>query len=206
MSNTIDSSVSLRIARVLSNLLSPPIIALGASFVFAFFSPVGTGVLLPWQSLLLGISFIVIGPILPLSLMVARGKMTFDVTNRRDRPLLYLAAIIVYICGALVAWIFLNHVMTVLAVAYAAVTSAIAIVSLYWKVSAHAAGVAGPITGLIWVYGLRFLPFMGLAFVVAWARWKLKLHTHWQLICGILIAIIVTAAVYWILWGLPISL
>ncbi len=206
MSDTINSSTSLRFPRALSNLLAPPVIALGAVFIVAFFSPIGTGFLLPWQSLLLGFIFIVIGPIIPLSLMVARGKMTFDVTNRRDRPLLYLAAIIVYVCGAFVAWGFLNQAMAVLAIAYAAVTSAITIVSLFWKVSAHAAGVAGPITGLIWMYGLLVLPFMILAGIVAWARWKLELHTPLQVIVGILIALIVTATVYWLLWGLPFGL
>ena len=206
MDNTIASSTAFRIARVCSNLLSPPIIALGAVFVISNFSLIGTGVLFPWQLFLLGFIFIVIGPIVPLSLMVARGKMTFDVKNRRDRPLLYLAAIIVYIGGALVAWFFLNHAMAVIAMAYAAVTSAIAIVSLFWKVSAHAAGVAGPITGLIWMYGLLVLPFMILAGIVAWARWKLKLHTPLQVVGGILIAIFVTATVYWILWGLPLGL
>jgi membrane-associated phospholipid phosphatase len=138
--------------------------------------------------------------------MVARGKMTFDVTNRRDRPLLYLAAIIIYVSGALIAWFYHNHSMTVIAIAYAGVTSVIALASLYWKVSAHSAGVAGPITGLIWVYGLFFLPFMLLAGLVAWARWKLQLHSPLQLLAGILIAILVTVVVYWVLWGLPIGL
>ena len=93
--------------------------------------------------------------------------------------------------------------MAVIAVAYAAVTSVIAIVSLFWKVSAHAAGVTGPITGLIWVYGFFLFPVMFLAVIVAWSRWKLKLHTPLQLLTGILIAIVVTAIVYWILWGIP---
>ncbi len=206
MADSTDSAASVRIARVLSNLLSPPVIAFGTVVVFAFYSPIGTGVILPWQSFLIGLILIVIGPIVPLTLMVARGKITIDVENRRDRPLLYLAAIIVYICGAFVAWFYQNQTMAVVAVAYAGVTSVIAIVSLFWKVSAHAAGVAGPITGLIWVYGILFLPFMLLAGIVAWARWKLKLHTPLQLLGGILIAIIITGCVYWILWGLPASL
>jgi hypothetical protein len=171
--------------------------------VFAFFSPIGTGILQPWQSFLLGLFFIVIGPILPLTTMVVLGKLTFDVRNRRDRPLLYLAAILVYSAGAVVAWFFQNHTMAVLAVAYAAVTSAIAIVSLFWKVSAHAAGVAGPITGLIWIYGLIPVPFLLLAVLVTWARWRQGLHTITQLISGILIAMIVTAGVYWLLWSVP---
>jgi len=135
--------------------------------------------------------------------MVALGKITFDVRNRRDRPLLYLAAILVYSAGAIVTWFYQNHTMAVLAVAYAAVTSVIAIVSLFWKASAHSAGVAGPITGTIWVYGVIFIPFLLLAVVVAWARWRQGLHTITQLISGIIIAIVVTAVVYWLLWGLP---
>ena len=194
---------SHRLLRIISAILSPPAIALGTVTVFAFFSPIGTGLLQPWQSFLLGFFFIVIGPILPLTTMVALGKLTFDVRNRRDRPLLYLAAILVYSAGAVVTWLYQNHTLTVLAVAYAAVTSAIAIVSLFWKVSAHAAGVAGPITGLIWIYGLIPVPFLLLAVLVAWARWRQGLHTITQLISGILIAMIVTAGVYWLLWGVP---
>ncbi len=171
--------------------------------IFGFFSPIGTGLLQPWQSFLLGLAFVAIGPILPLSTMVAFGKLTFDVKNRRDRPLLYLAAILVYLAGAFLAWFYQNHIMAVIAIAYAAVTSAIAITSLFWKVSAHSAGVAGPITGLIWVFGLLFYPFLILAGIVAWARWTQKLHTIAQLLGGILTAIIVTACVYWLLWGFP---
>ncbi|MFX1343193.1 MAG: hypothetical protein ACFFAL_10945 [Promethearchaeota archaeon] len=196
-------SPSLRPMRIISVMLSPPAIALGTVTVFAFFSPIGTGLLQPWQSFLLGLFFIVIGPILPLTAMVARGKLTFDVRNRRDRPLLYLAAILVYSIGGVVAWFYQDHIMAVLAVAYGAVTSAIAIVSLFWKVSAHAAGVAGPITGLIWIYGLIPVPFLLLAVLVAWARWRQGLHTITQLVSGILIAMIVTAGVYWLFWGVP---
>ncbi|MDO8124677.1 MAG: hypothetical protein Q6364_09905 [Candidatus Hermodarchaeota archaeon] len=196
-------SPSHRSMRIISAILSPPAIALGTVTVFSFFSPIGTGLLQPWHSFLLGLFFIVIGPILPLMTMVALGKLTFDVRNRRDRPLLYLAAILVYSAGAVVAWFFQNHTMAVLAVAYAAVTSAIAIVSLFWKVSAHAAGVAGPITGLIWIYGLIPVPFLLLAVLVAWARWRQGLHTITQLISGILIAMIVTAGVYLLYWSVP---
>jgi hypothetical protein len=207
MTETQDHSPpNLRVARIISFVLSPPFVALVTVVIFAFFSPIGTGLLLPWQSFLLGLVFIVIGPIVPLTTMVALGKLTFDVQNRRDRPLLYLAAIIVYSIGAIIAWFYQNHTMVVIAMAYAAVTSAIAIVSLFWKVSAHTAGVAGPITGLIWVYGLLFLPFLLLGVLVAWARWRQGLHSKAQLVGGIIIAIIVTASVYWLLWGLPVIL
>lgn len=191
------------VSRMISLVLSPPFLAFIAVTIFAFFSPVGTGLLFPWQSFLLGVTFVVIGPIIPLSTMVALRKLTIDVKNRRDRPFLYLAAIIVYLGGAFLAWFFQNHCMAVIAIAYAAVTSAIAIMSLFWKVSAHTAGVAGPITGLMWVYGVFVAPFLLLAVLVAWARWHQGLHTITQLAIGIVTALLVTAGVYWILWGFP---
>ncbi|MFX1475591.1 MAG: hypothetical protein ACFFCO_09000 [Promethearchaeota archaeon] len=192
-----------KLARLLSMLLSPPVIALGAVIVFAFYSPIGLGLLVSWQAFLLGLIFVVVGPVLPLSIMVARNKMTFDVKNRGDRPLLYLAAIIVYGLGALLAWFFQNYCIALLAAAYVGVTSAVALTSLFWKVSAHTAGVAGPITALVWVYGLIAVPFFLLACIVGWARWCQALHTVAQLIGGAIIAILVTGSVYWLLWGLP---
>jgi hypothetical protein len=192
-----------QLARLLSILLSPPVIALGAVIVFAFYSPIGTGLLTNWQSFLLGLVFVVVGPILPLSFMVARGKITFDVEDRRDRPLLYLAAIVVYSLGAFFAWVLQDYCMAVIAAAYVGVTSAIALASLFWKVSAHTAGVAGPLTALIWVYGISVVPFLLLACVVGWARWHQALHTVPQLIGGVIIAILVTGSVYLLQWGLP---
>ena len=192
-----------KLAQRVSMLLSPPIVAFVVVFAFAFFSPIGTGWLTPWQSFFVGLFFLAIGPILPLSMLVILGRLTIDVKNRRDRPLLYLAAIIVYSLGALTAWYFHNHAMTVLAVSYAAVTSTVAMVSLFWKISAHTAGVAGPLTGIIWAYGPLLAILLVFVILVAWARWCEKLHTIGQLAAGIIIAILVTAGVYLLLWGVP---
>ncbi|MDO8055466.1 MAG: phosphatidic acid phosphatase, partial [Candidatus Hermodarchaeota archaeon] len=60
--------------------------------------------------------------------------------------------------------------------------------------------------GLIWVFGITLIPLWLLAGLVAWARWREGLHTVAQLLVGILTAIVVTAAVYWILWGPLVSL
>jgi membrane-associated phospholipid phosphatase len=176
------------------------VIGLAVVIIFALFSPIGTGLLLPWQSLLLGMIFVAIGPVLPLSTMVALGRQTFDVKDRRDRPLLYLAAILVYAAGAGVAWFYQDRCMATIAIAYVAVTSTVALISLFWKVSAHTAGVAGPITALTWVYGPIVAPFLLLAVVVGWARRQQGLHTIPQIAGGIVTAIVVTAGTYWILW------
>jgi membrane-associated phospholipid phosphatase len=175
-------------------------IGLAVVIIFAFFSPIGTGLLLPWQSLLVGIVFIAIGPVLPLTTMVVLGRQTFDVKSLRDRPLLYLAAILVYAAGAAVAWFFQDRCMATIAIAYVTVTSAVALISLFWKVSAHTAGVAGPITALTWVYGPIIAPFLLLAVVVGWARRRQGLHTVAQVTGGIITAMLVTAGTYWIFW------
>lgn len=196
------SPLGYRVARIVSHILSPPFVALAVVTVFAFFSPVGTGLLAPWQSFLLGLVFVVIGPVLPLTFMVAIGRVNFDVEDRRDRPLLYLAAILIYLVGAALAWLYLDRCMAVIAAAYAGVTSAIALVSLFKKASAHSAGVAGPVTALIWVYGLFAAPLLLLVGVVGWSRWRLGLHTPGELAGGAIIAVMVTLSIYLLLWGL----
>ena len=195
------SPLGYRFARLVSYILSPPFVALAVVAVFAFLSPVGTGLLAPWQSFLIGVIFVAIGPVLPLTFMVALGRVSFDVEDRRDRPLLYLAAVIIYVVGAVLAWFYLNRCMAVIAAAYAGVTSAIALVSLFKKASAHSAGVAGPVTALIWVYGVIAMPLLLLVVVVGWSRWRLGLHTPGELVGGAVIAVIVTATIYLILWG-----
>jgi membrane-associated phospholipid phosphatase len=69
-------------------------------------------------------------------------------------------------------------------------------INLKWKISAHASGVAGPVTALYSVYGSQILPLYLLLLPVFALRLKLKAHNIWQLIGGTVLAITVTYIVY----------
>jgi membrane-associated phospholipid phosphatase len=65
-------------------------------------------------------------------------------------------------------------------------------ISLRWKISVHASGIAGPSTALIYAFGVMAAPLLLLALPVAWARVKLGAHTILQVALGVLLTILIT--------------
>jgi membrane-associated phospholipid phosphatase len=66
-------------------------------------------------------------------------------------------------------------------------------VTLYWKISVHAAGAAGVatlVTALVGVPAVVFLPVL----LVAWSRLYLRRHTLSQVVAGGLLGAVVFAA------------
>jgi len=68
-------------------------------------------------------------------------------------------------------------------------------VNLFFKASGHAAGVAGPVSALIYFYGLIAAPLIALIPLTMWARVKAKGHTLSQTIIGALLSAVVTVLV-----------
>ena len=66
-------------------------------------------------------------------------------------------------------------------------------INFYWKISAHATGLAGPLAALTSVYGWPILPLYLLLPLVDWARVYLKAHTLGQVIVGSLFGLLCTA-------------
>ncbi|MGE3272165.1 MAG: hypothetical protein AB7P40_25660 [Chloroflexota bacterium] len=73
----------------------------------------------------------------------------------------------------------------------------LALVTIWWKISYHAAGVAGlTVVALAWGGTSLALPFMALSVMVAWARLHLRRHTRSQVVAGWLSAL----PVLWWTW------
>ncbi|MEW5705609.1 MAG: hypothetical protein AB1743_02225 [Actinomycetota bacterium] len=73
----------------------------------------------------------------------------------------------------------------------------ITIITAFWKISLHAAGISSVAAVLIALYGVRALPVAFFVPVVLWARLTLKKHTPWQLLAGALVAAAIAIAVFW---------
>ena len=86
--------------------------------------------------------------------------------------------------------------MSALAAAYFTVTLGVTIVSLRTKASVHCAGVGGPGTALIYVFGAIATPVIFLWILVIWARTVLQQHSMIQSVIGILLGVIITALTY----------
>jgi membrane-associated phospholipid phosphatase len=132
--------------------------------------------------------------------MFLTGKADFNISDRKIRQRAYYFAIISYLAGAVIFSYFGNKMLCSISFCYATVTFSLAAINLRWKISAHTAGVTGPLTALTYVFGSAVLPFHLLVLPVMWLRVKMKAHTFAQVIAGSVAAAIVTFITYLTIW------
>jgi membrane-associated phospholipid phosphatase len=190
------------VARAISRVTPAPFINLYVGIIMSFFPPATIGPLLaPLESVIICLILMVAAPVLPIVVQARRGKVDLDVSAREMRLRFFAFSLLCYVAAYEVYWWFQCDIMRILAAAYFGVTLGVMIATLRTKVSVHAAGVAGPGTALICVYGTVALPVVILWIAVVWARRILRQHTLLQLVGGILIGIAVTLAVYWLMYS-----
>ncbi len=180
----------IKMLEILSHILSPPAVAAVAAVIFSFLSP---NILL---SAILGISFLAVTPSLPFLYILKKRLTGMDIRSRRTRASALAAAAASYAASSAVFYYLGYHAMFAISLAYLFVAVAVAINSLFWKISIHAAGIAGPTTALVYVFGIGALPLYLLTLLTVFVRFRLKAHTLPQLIGGTAVAIIVTLLAY----------
>jgi membrane-associated phospholipid phosphatase len=186
-----------KVAKLFSNVFSPFSVAAIVCVVFSWLSPIGVGPFLsPFSSMAIGLATFCIFPFLPVLYGVGTGETNLDVSDPKKRVPLYLPGLVSYAIGASAFWILSSEVMFVIALAYLCVASTTFMITLVWKISTHTAGVAGPITAVVFVFGPAVLPLHVLSIAMVWSRVKLGAHTLNQAVAGLLVAITVTSGVY----------
>ena len=183
--------------KVLSYLLSAPMIAVYVTIIFSLLSPIGLGSIDVFSSIVIGLVFLVL---IPMGSVYYFNKRDLEIRKKEERTKLYLISIVSYLTCSAIFWILNSHVMFVISIAYVFVSSAVSVINIFWKISAHSAGVAGPTTALIYVFGLNLVPLYALTLVVFWIRLKIKAHNILQLITGAVVAIFITSLIYTLLW------
>jgi hypothetical protein len=76
---------------------------------------------------------------------------------------------------------------------------------LRYKASGHAAGVAGPVTAMLYLYGLIATPLLLLLPLTTFARVMAKGHDIWQTVVGAMLSLGITIAVLWSYGFLPLA-
>lgn len=129
------------------------------------------------------------GVIIPIALfayMVKTKKIVNqDATDKDERTAPYLYGILLYFVGLITLYLLnaSNLTMTVW-FAYLLNTFVILIINKFWKISAHAMGVAGPLGLFYYLFGIYSYPFFLLLILIAWSRIYLKCHTPLQVTMG----------------------
>ncbi len=189
-------------ARVISRLSSAPLVNLYVAIIMIFWSPIGLGpVLDPWSALSVCIILMVTLPIAPIIYSAIKGTTDLDVSTREMRSGFFGFSLVCYAAAFLTYTLAQCDIMSSLAAAYFTVTASVMVATFRTKVSVHGAGVGGPGTALIYVFGVVALPVVLVWIAVIWARPILKQHSTSQTVTGIVIGIIVTALTYFLIYA-----
>ena len=182
--------ISEKAASAISLLFNPAVIA-----AFAFVTLLYSGG--AHNSIFLVAICISFGTIVPLAIMyqLSKSGLISDlyVSHRGERVMPFVGAISSYLLGS-AALILLRapSIVSALMLCYAGNTIIMMLISLKWKISVHASGIAGPATVLTCNLGPWAAILFALLIPVGWARIDLKAHTLGQTLAGALITIAAT--------------
>ncbi|MHA2356606.1 MAG: hypothetical protein ACXADC_15625, partial [Candidatus Thorarchaeota archaeon] len=195
------AGADVQVARVISRLTPAPLINLYVGLIMVYTSPIGLGTkLIPATALLILIPGMVVLPIVPIILSAWRGHVDLDVSSRETRAKFFAFSLLCYGIVYIIFSFAESLILAVLSAAYFTVTTGVMIATLKTKVSVHGAGVGGPGTALLFVYGWIAWPVIILWAAVIWSRTALKQHSLAQAIAGVMLGILITIPTYWLLY------
>lgn len=147
-----------------------------------------------WSNFYLPSFFSGLLPIILLYILKQKGVIGDLMVNDRDERLIPFVSVFgSYLLGAALLWVFnAPLVIVALMVSYVITSLVMLLITLRWKISIHAAGVAGPSMFLVLTYNLALWPFLLVTLLVCWSRWRLKVHTIEQLFGGAILSVVVT--------------
>jgi membrane-associated phospholipid phosphatase len=187
---------SAKIARWVSDYLSPPVLVAASLIMVAVFA----GTALVWVSIGVFMVLAIGLPTLYVFWLVKR-KMVSDfhipIRRQRIRPMIFMLG------SSLVSVFFLSllhppRFLMMLALAAMAQLSVIFLITLKWKISGHTAAVS-TFSALCW---FLFGSLAGFVFIlvpiVIWARLRLKRHTPMQTLAGTVLGLLTLVGILFI--------
>jgi hypothetical protein len=185
-----------RVARLVGELLSPPLlIVVLALIVAAESSPT------PAMAVLWGGIAAFSASVLPYAIIlrgVRRGRLSDrNIGLRQERVRFGAVAMTSILVGlALLAGLDAPAEMVALLASIAVGVACGWLITLWWKISVHAAIAAGAATVLVVVFGTALLAVWPLVGLVAWSRVEVGEHTTAQVVAGVALGIVVNATIF----------
>jgi membrane-associated phospholipid phosphatase len=186
----------LRVARLVGELLSPPPILVALALVVAWDSSPTPAVAVAW-----GAVAALFAGVLPYALIlrgVRRGRLSDrNISLREQRVRFGGVAIASLLLGLAVLAAFDAPAEMVALLASIAVGVACGwVITLWWKISVHAAIAAGAATVLTLVFGPALLAAWPLVALIAWSRVQVGDHTPAQVLAGVALGVVVNATIF----------
>jgi membrane-associated phospholipid phosphatase len=186
----------LRVARLVGELLSPPPILAVLALVVAWDSSPTPAMAILWG----GIAA-VSASVLPYALIlrgVRRGRLSDKNISLREQRIRFAAVAITSILTGLAVLAAFDAPAEMVAL-QASIAVGVAcgwVITIWWKISVHAAIAAGAATVLLLVFGLALLVVWPLVALIAWSRVQVSDHTPAQVLAGIALGIVVNATIF----------
>jgi membrane-associated phospholipid phosphatase len=186
----------LRVARLVGELLSPPPILVVLALVVAWASSPTPAMAVVWGAIAAAFA-----SVLPYALIlrgVRRGQLSdTNISLREQRIRFGVVAITSILVGlAVLAALDAPAEMVALQASIAVGVACGWVVTLWWKISVHAAIAAGAATVLVLVFGPALLVVWPLVALIAWSRVQVGDHTPAQVLAGVALGIVVNATVF----------
>ncbi len=192
--------------QVLSQVLNVPILS-GALITFIFFR-LPTNIPNRLSGFGWTLLFLSLIPLGSLFFYIPGGVKDKTKIIRRQRIASFVFMVVSYPLGWLVLWLTdAPRIYEAIAVTYTMVTLGLILLNfvLNYKASGHAAGVAGPVGALIYLFGLVATPLLGLIPLASWARVSTDDHNIWQTVVGALLSLGITTLVLWAYGFFPVA-
>ena len=187
------------LGEILSQMLNVPVMT-GLLVLYLYFRlPADTPNRLP--GFLIALLFLSIIPLCSLFFYIPGKEKEREKVAHRQRVASFIFMAVSYPAGALALCLMNSpRIFTAMAMSYTLITLGLIIFNLFvhYKASGHAAGVAGPVASLIYLYGWMASPLLALLPLVTWARVMAKGHTTWQMIVGAALSLTIAVAVLYV--------
>jgi len=177
-----------RLARFISTIFVPPSFTIIVFTLFAFI--LETETLQRIVTILVAFILGFFAQIILFLILRRRGKIIdLDASKKEERTYPFLIAVGFYVIGLIVLILFKVNIITIAFwFCYISNTLLTILINKYWKISAHAMGVSGPLAAVTYVFGPLTLIFLVIVIIVGWSRVHLKVHDFLQVFAGIIFA------------------
>jgi hypothetical protein len=194
------------LGEILSQMLNVPVMT-GLLVLYLYFRlPADTPNRL--SGFLIALLFLSIIPLCSLFFYIPGKEKEQEKIFHRQRVASFVFMAVSYPAGALALYLMSSpRIFTAMAISYTLITLGLIIFNLFahYKASGHAAGVAGPVASLIYLYGWMASPLLALLPLVTWARVMAKGHTTWQMIVGAALSLSIAVAVLYVYGFTPFT-
>lgn len=194
---TASPSLPLRVARVVTEVLSPAVVVPLLSFAVAWFAT-GHDLL---TTVLWGLLVTVFYCAIPMAIVVrgARGgRWEGHWVRERERRLVPFLQILVSTLAGLAIMLVWSAPRDVLALAWSMVATLLAclVITRWWKVSVHATVAGGALATIVLLYGPWYLLLVPALALVCWSRVVVEDHTAAQVLVGAVLGPVVGGVVF----------